>query len=256
MIRVGRIKYKDDEDNYIPNGIIPSFDNYETIVVMTKSSKYFSLSPYCLKDEQGRIMEQIWQSSKLNIWVPEVKEVYSRWDNRVIWEWPSEYHVKDGNIQPNYWKWRAAGLSCKDAVRYPTGQQFYKRNRWHCIIAEIPPELDLTIPQALCKFIPLDWIEGRKQVYIPNYSRLVQREKQYLELAEKLRNGINLLIVEVDGPHQESLSYYKEKYKVEDNFIQKDTMIANKINLDLMLNDEKHSFGHGYCLAGCLLGLY
>ena len=35
-----------------------------------------------------------------------------------------------------------------------------------------------------------------------------------------LANGINLLIVEIDGPKQESLEHYIDTYNVEDNFIQ------------------------------------
>lgn len=254
-IRIGKIKYQDENGNFVANGIHPSFENYEPIVVMTKSSKYANLSPYCLKDEYGRLMEQIYQFSKINKHVPVVKEYYSRWDNRVIWEWPAEEHIKDDHIQASYWRWRSAGLMNKEAVRYPTGKNFYKKNRWFGIISEIP-SLDLTIPQHISQFKILNWIEGRKQVYIPNYSKLVKLQKQFLELQEKLANGINLLIIEVDGPHMESLEYYKQTYGVEQDFIQKDTMLANPINLDIMLNDEKHSFGHGYCLAGCLLGIY
>jgi hypothetical protein len=63
----------------------------------------------------------------------------------------------------------------------------------------------------------------------------------------------NLLIVEWDGPHQESMEYYKEKYNVTDDFIVDSTMNATTENIDLMLNDEKHPFGHGYCLASALL---
>lgn len=70
-----------------------------------------------------------------------------------------------------------------------------------------------------------------------------------------LKDGKNLLIVEVDGPHGESLDYYKKKYKVDDNFIEDDTILATKENLKIMLNDTKHAFGHGYCLAVALLNL-
>ena len=74
-----------------------------------------------------------------------------------------------------------------------------------------------------------------------------------IALKNRLINGENLLIIEVDGPHQESLDYYKEKYEVGDDFIQKNTMLANDENINIMLNDTKHPFGHGYCLAMTLL---
>jgi hypothetical protein len=43
--------------------------------------------------------------------------------------------------------------------------------------------------------------------------------------------GENLLIIEVDGPHQEDLQYYKDKYGVSDNFIENGTMLVTKDNI-------------------------
>lgn len=77
----------------------------------------------------------------------------------------------------------------------------------------------------------------------------------FIKLQKMLAKGINLLIIEIDGPHQESLNYYKEQYHVNDYFIQQDTMLINQDHLDIVLNDVKHAFGHGYCLAACLLNL-
>ena len=68
-----------------------------------------------------------------------------------------------------------------------------------------------------------------------------------------LKEGKNLLILEVDGPHQESLPYYQATYHVNDKFIENHTMLATTDNLNIMLNDTKHSYGHGYVLASCLL---
>ena len=69
-----------------------------------------------------------------------------------------------------------------------------------------------------------------------------------------LREGKNLLIVDVDGPHQESLDYYKETYQVKDDFIENGTILVTKKNVNIMLKDTKYSFGHGYCLAMALMG--
>lgn len=38
-----------------------------------------------------------------------------------------------------------------------------------------------------------------------------------------------------------------------DDFIEGSTMLANDHNLNIMLNDTKHNFGHGYCLAWTLI---
>lgn len=101
----------------------------------------------------------------------------------------------------------------------------------------------------------LNYIESRKQIYVPLYCELVKQQQKFLELKNKLINGENLLIIEVDGPHQESLSYYKNEWNVDDDFIENNTMLATEKNLNIMLNDDKHAFGHGYCLAMSLLNL-
>ena len=82
---------------------------------------------------------------------------------------------------------------------------------------------------------------------------MVKKEPQFIFLLNKLKAGANLLIIEVDGPHQESLPYYMEKYGAPINFIENGTMLATRENLNIMLEDEKHPYGHGYCLAIALL---
>lgn len=72
-------------------------------------------------------------------------------------------------------------------------------------------------------------------------------------MKNKLENGENLLICEVDGPHQESLEYYREKYKVQESFIENNSIEVTFENMKIMLEHTKHSFGHGYCLALALL---
>ena len=101
----------------------------------------------------------------------------------------------------------------------------------------------------------LDYVDSRKEIYLPVYCELVKKRPLFKKLKEKLENGINLLILEVDGPHQESLDYYQEKYNVGDDFIVNHTMLATEKNLRIMLNDTKYAFGHGYCLASALLNL-
>lgn len=49
----------------------------------------------------------------------------------------------------------------------------------------------------------------------------------------------------MDGPHQESLEYYREEYGVGDDFIEHNSIEVNLENMKLMLNDPKHPFGHG-----------
>ncbi len=130
-------------------------------------------------------------------------------------------------------------MLCKYAVRYPV--TFNHRHKCLFSFKENPTE-------------QLLYIEGRKEIYLPVYCTLVKRVSTFDKLRKKLANGENLLIIEVDGPHEESMNYYRENYGVSDDFIQKNTMLVTEENIKIMLNDTKHPFGHGYCLAMALLG--
>lgn len=236
MIRVGRCKYQNGKR------IDPSYKGFEPIVVLTKSSKYGSIGPYVLKDNKGRIMENLWQFSKVYEEVPASKQYYSRYDNTVIWNWPAEKHFDKDKYTDEYIAWRTEGMNAEYPIRYPVGM----KHRHKCLFS-------LSVRKGKEK--RLNYIEARKEIYLYLYSKLVKRQKQFQQLKEKLEKGKKLLIIEVDGPHEESLGYYKEKYNVKDNFIENDTILVNKKNMNIMLNDEKHSFGHGYCLAITLLDI-
>jgi len=238
QVRVGRCL------NQQLKGITPHYDNFENVVVLTKSSKYGSLGPYVLKNDEGQIMENIYQFSKLYTKVPKSTQYYSQWDRTVIWEHPEEVHVDEGDfIRDEYFAWREKGFNCEYPVRYPVGM----KSRHQCLgaIKDIDDE----------EYELLDYVESRKQIYLPVYCELVRQQPQFAKLKEKLANGTNLLILEVDAPHEESLEYYKRKYHVGDDFIVNHTMLATVENLKIMLNDTKHAFGHGYCLASALLDI-
>ena len=241
MIRVGRCTYENGKR------VDPTYDGFKNIIVMTKSSAYGSLSPYELRDSRGRNMENLWQYAKVYTDVPKSTQRYSRYDRTVIWDWPAEKHVDivDGNhvLRPEYFKWREAGMNAKYAIRYPVGYN----HRHKCLYA-LKNNQDGTVDPT-----PLNYIDSRKQIYLPLYVDLVIQQPDFTKLLNMVKSGINLLIIEVDGPHQESLPYYQEKYGVSDDFIEGGTMLATKENLNIMLNDPKHPFGHGYCLSLALL---
>tara|TARA_R110002072_G_scaffold45565_6_gene126961 strand:+ start:16187 stop:16951 length:765 start_codon:yes stop_codon:yes gene_type:complete len=225
-------------------------DGYTNIVCLTKSTKYGSLSPYELKDEYGRCIENLWQFGKCYDKVPSAREIFSRFDQRVIWEWPAQTHVAYGPngeaiLTREYFEWRKAGCNAKDAIRYPVG----RKNMSKCLFA-LAENPDGTVnPKTL------DYVESRKAIYLPLYTRLVQGKPQFEDLKRRLINGENLLIIEIDGPHAESIPYYQEKYGAPANWIQQDSILCNKENMTIMLNDHLHPFGHGYCLALALQGI-
>ena len=235
MIRVGRVKYTNVAD----------FPDYKPITVMTASSEYASLSPYLLKNDKGQIMENLWQFSKLYINVPKTTCNYSRWNKIVTWDHPAETHIIDSQCTPEFANWRNKGYNCGYAIRYPVG--FHHR---HNCVGSFYGGDDL----GKCSGI-LNYIDSRKELYVPLYHKLVIQQRQFTELRELLDNDVNLLILEVDGPHQDSLHYYQNKYNVGNDFIIDDTVIVTKENMKILINDKKHPFGHGYCLGASLLGI-
>lgn len=236
MIRVGRRMYNDTR--YCD----PHVEGFYRVLCLTKSTKYGSLSPYELFDDGGRNMENIWQAHKVYETIPNSTQRYSRFDNRIIWKYPAQQHMREGKILPDYWSWRESLMNNLDAVRYPVGYQW----RHKCIGAVLGTSDDYEI---------VDYITARKKIYLPHYTKLVKSNAQFQQLASMLASGTNLLVVEIDGPHQESIDYYKEKYGVADDFITDNTILVTHENMDIMLNDPKHPFGHGYCLAMALLDL-
>jgi len=238
-LRVGRSKFIEGRT------IMPSFPNFKMIYVLTKkSSPYGELGPYELKNEQGQIIENVWQFSKVYENVPQVSIPYSSGNKKIVWEWPKECHLDQQGILTNeYWNWRLTGKNNSEPVRNPVGWTHYKA----CLFSvEKDEPISSTNPR-------LSYIEARKRIYFPLYMQAVVKEPKYLSLKQMLNNGENLLITEVDGPHQESLEYYKEKYNIKDDFIVDESIEVNEANMAILLNDPKHPFGHGYCLAWTLL---
>lgn len=238
MIRVGRCTY--DQTGKLT---YPKYDGFTAIIVVMKShSKYYPLSPYYLKNNKGYIMENIWQFSKIYKTIPESTQHYSRYDQTIIWSYPKEKHIHNGEVLPAYWNWRKKGMKNKYAIRYPAGF----KNKSTCEYAILDKDSDEK----------LDYIDARKKIYIPMYCDLVKADPTYFpELKTRLDNGENLLIIEPDGPHQESLDYYKTKWSVLDDFIEDSTVLVTDQNMTILAHDVKHPFGHGYCLAMALLDM-
>lgn len=242
----------------------PTYLGFTSIVCLTQSSPYGMLGPYCLtvrkkfSDGEVRdvIFENYFQYSKIYERVPEVVEVRSRFDRTVIWKWPAEVHCLPvhtpdpansyWSLQPAYLKWRDEGMKVKDPIRYPVG----KRNMGKCLFA-LADNPDGTINPKM-----LSYVEGRTEIYLKEYVKLVKQHPEFVKLQHRLAAGENLLIIEVDCCQERSLPYYIQTYGIADDFIHNGTMLVTQANLNLMLNDTTERFGHGYCLAGALAGYY
>lgn len=254
MIRVGRCRYDNTGKRYDPS--FPGFTNILVLMTHTEWGKH--LGPYFLKNSNDEIFENYYQAHKIYEMVPKSIQRYSRYNNKVIWDHPAETHLKNDLPTKKYWKWRSKLRKNKFAVRYPVGFNY----RGKCLYSLLRRPTMSTASSD--KFIDcglrgiyekLDYIEARKELYVKKYCKLVKQETKFSELQAKLDSGENLLIIEVDAPHQEDLKYYVKKYDVDDNFIVDHSMVANVDNLKIMLNDAKHPFGHGYCLAIALLDI-
>src|SRR4051812_28232334 len=108
MLRVGRCicSAKGRQD--------PQYPGYTAVVVLTRGTNVWGeLGPYDLKDENGRIMENVWQFSKVYPAVEATTQYKSRFQRVVVWEHGAEAHLLDpgagaapGNLAPAYWAWR------------------------------------------------------------------------------------------------------------------------------------------------------
>jgi len=218
--------------------VYSSYEGFEPIIILTKDSPYASLSPFFLKSKDGVIMENDYQSNKIYPILPAHDE-RNHFSGPVIWSQQREIHVDEkGYLTPAYFAWRKRLKELKIWNRYPVG----RKNMHLCRGSYLEEENRV-----------IGYIEARSKIYATLYIREVMIEKQFQELIEKLKAGKKLLILEVDRPHQESLSHYKDKYKVADDFIVGDTMIATPENINIMLNDDTQKWGHCYTCAWALL---
>ena len=260
MIRVGTCRYENSKR------IDPEYPNFTPIVVlMSGHSKWGVLGPYNLKDQNNRSVENLWQFSKIYPKIKETTEYYSRWDRTMIWKQEKERHCRkltdteerdsrldktdcfsvEGStyvLSEKYKRWRKKGKNNKYAVRYPNSY----RGRHDTLTSLVK---DYQRPKR--KWSSLNYIQARKNIYCPLYCSLVIKNPLFFELKSRLETGENILIIEVDGPKDKE--YYFQRYGRED-LIEQDTMLVNRENIRIMLNDERYSFGHGYSLACALLG--
>jgi hypothetical protein len=93
----------------------------------------------------------------------------------------------------------------------------------------------------------LDYISTRKEIYVKEYIRLIKNLPEYIKLLDKLKNGENIMICEVDVPSKNK----KGEYGKDCN--ENDICYMSIEKLELLLNDTNEAFGHGLCLAYSLL---
>src|SRR5437870_4403050 len=103
----------------------PSTPGYTNILIHTTGQ----LSPFTLKTPQGYIMECAYQSMKVYPYIPEQHDIKHNWSH------PAEVHIDtNGQLTPEYWRWRQKVLSHPYPLRYPAGYH----NRYNCRYSLVP----------------------------------------------------------------------------------------------------------------------
>ena len=177
----------------------------------------YQVSPFYLHDDNGYLLENIWQGSKVYLEVNPINKVIN---GKTIWQHPQETHVVNGELTLEYWQWRDKLWKNPYPVRYPNGYN----GRHNCLFA------------VWCdngKWEVLNYIPARKKIYCKVYEKLVKQTEAYQQLQALYDAGCTMQLCEID---------------VEDALITEELLIEK-------INDPRKPFGHGYVLAACLMRL-
>lgn len=222
--------------------------NCENILIHTPSTnKWSSLSPYVLKDKFGNLFENIWQASKVYPKVTKQSITLSRFHTTKIWEHDEEQHIDEKTSKSNNKQraWRKKLLNNKYAVRYPNGFKGRRDTKY---------SLEYDFENGDYKEDnQLDYITARKKNYVPMYQKYCKDVLEYKKIFRFLKEGRDVNICEVDGPKQDEVEYYSKEYDLPKDFIKNGTVEIDINILNIFLNDNKRSFGHGFTIALCLI---
>jgi hypothetical protein len=202
-----------------------SWFNNNVLNINNEIINLYEITPYYLRDENGSIFENFWQSTKIYRHVYEQKQIFS---SILTWQHPDEDHIdSEGNVLPAYWKWRYKLMFNLHPVRYPNGYDHRKD-----VVSALWPT-----PQK--RYESLTYVEARKKIYCPEYARLVQRTQAFAQLKNLISQGYFLQIMDVDVP------------EYEDIILQSDQCSSEK--LVRYINNPLVPFGHSWVLSACLL---
>jgi hypothetical protein len=226
---------------YYPGKPVPKSEGFVSVLIHVDGKPLGGdLSPYVLKNEKGQLLENVWQFSKVYACVSAQRTPVSKWKpDTIVWEHPAEEHVrtsKDGvALTDDYWKWREKGMNNAYAIRYPNGF----KGRTQCLFA---------VPED-SKEERLDYIAARKRIYCGEYARLAPNTPHFAKLKAMLDEGINLQLVEVDGPDPNLTYPPYDKISTTNP-----GLLIDEETIRKLVNDERKPFGHGYVIATLLLG--
>lgn len=99
----------------------------------------------------------------------------------------SEFTDQDKNPSDKYWEWAKKGWSDSFAHRYPLGK-------------------GKTPLYSLWDGKKLNYIEARKEIYIPLYSKAVRNTRAYSQLEECYQEYSELYLLDFDGYNKDKLN--------------------------------------------------
>lgn len=172
------------------------------------------ISPLIVRTPEGVIFENLWQFSKF---YPQIKN----------------HADSEGQPTADYWHWREMGMSLEKGKRTPSQVTTLKRKFRNGAIASWTPRCAIWEGQCL------SYIEARKNIYAPQYHRCLVQCPAFAALKERVERGESLLLIDFDGP---PLDLYPQ---------------GREITLEVLretINQPDYPFGHGYVIAGALLG--
>ena len=200
----------------------PEVKGFENIPCHSRGKgDWKQLSPFYLKFKEGAIFENFWHSFKT------FEKVYEQ--NTKNWTWQAESHVdKDKNPTAAWLKWHNALLHHDLPVRRPNGKHIPLYSYWNGK--------------------KLGIIDSRKEIYIPYLKKLYRDNAVYKKLLKMLKSGMNLMLIEPDGPF---IDVYPQGLEVDLNILENLIDVTNYSSDGLP--DKYRPYGHGYVLATCLL---
>jgi hypothetical protein len=213
------------------SGKCPETDGYTNVLIHTQEE----LSPFVLRDDDGVIMENYWQFSKIYPKVHKIKQLVTAKSNKIRWAYETEMHYNvEKNISPEYWIWRSRGFKNPYWVRYPNG--YGHRTEVVGSIIGKPGEYEM-----------IGYVEARKRIYVSKYRECAVKTQAFTDLKKRFDSGEKLQIVEVDGPT------YTSEYPY--NLVVGGSIPITKKILTSLVNNPSQNFGHGYTLCACLMDI-
>lgn len=156
--------------------------NHENFKIVNLNYNYKDLHPCYLKNKNGHIMENLWQSLYV---YPTINACKYKTFETIIWNHGKETHIKDEKITDEYYLWKEKLSKNKFPIKYPVG--YSNRNKYEFILYNDK------------KYYNLVW--AFNDIYTPMYHELIKTKPRFIELQKEYKNGKGLLIIADELPH-------------------------------------------------------